>query len=614
MAPVDLIESWAQKALRHPPGSRWPGPWKVRHPAYRSLLAAATEPGVRRLIGRASTQSGKTDTLAVIAAYFAVVEASPVLIYTARLGLKRALADRLRAFYREAANESLREAWAGVRPPYKRSIAGGGSIEILSSNEDTAFQMREARVVLLDEVRSHEQSLVVAAESRQAAWAEKNPLTVMLSSAAPFPPCRITEHLERSDFRVYHVPAPCCGAMVPCDWELVDGFGSKPGDAFVRCPHCEAKVTGKAFKRMVRDGKFVATKTADDHGSVGFHINELSNPNVPLAETARKYQSAMVAYKNTGQSREIVDFSADALAVVYSNPAASVDPETARVNCRLPGYDPAVALPPWVSMLTMAADVQIDRLETEIVGWGALEVGEDEASRFRIDARAGMQSWKVGERYFRLLRCGIHYAVLAGDPNGDDVWHALNSLRLRLRPIGSPDGVMIRPGLTLVDAGGAHTERVRAWSRATDQTCAPVKGASRDGQPLARPAVTKDILAEYGKPLIFAGTDSAKDMILASVRRSAVVGDHAWCWPDGDGSKSGYDWRYWPSLLASERRMQVESKRTGGVRSRYVRNTAVPNEALDLAVYNLSALALLGLGRLIENAVRIRAVAIKEAA
>ena len=57
MAPVDLIESWAQKALRHPPGSRWPGPWKVRHPAYRSLLAAATEPGVRRLIGRASTLS-----------------------------------------------------------------------------------------------------------------------------------------------------------------------------------------------------------------------------------------------------------------------------------------------------------------------------------------------------------------------------------------------------------------------------------------------------------------------------------------------------------------------------------------------------------------------------
>ncbi|MCY4502817.1 MAG: phage terminase large subunit family protein [Alphaproteobacteria bacterium] len=603
---LSKIESWARKYLAHPKGSRWPGPWKPRHPAYREVLAAFDEDDLRRAVVRGSTQAGKTELLAVLAAYYAAGEGAPVLIYSSGIALTRVLFDRLRHFYSAASHGALQRAFAPARPPNGRQIDGGGSIEVINSGATTAFQARPGRVVLLDEVRSHPASLVVAAEGRQAAWEDMKPLTIAVSSAAPMPPCRISELYDRSDARDWRVPAPCCNHEIPIIWGQVDGYALEPDKAFYRCPMCHSPISGRDLKRVVKQGRFIATKTAQDAGSVGFHIPETINPNVSLGATARKHASALTAFRNTGQGRELQDFHADALAETYADPDAVIDPEAARQQCRLPGYDPEVHLPSWVSMLTMSADVQVDRLEVEIAGFGAVEVAtEGEASRFKLDRRPGWQTWQLGGRHFRLMRAGVLYKVIDGDPNTDDPWTMLNSIRAQRWRIGSTTGPEIRPGLCLVDAGGHHTERVRAWSRANGPAAAACKGASRDGQPLHRLAQTKDILAEYGKPLCFVGTDAAKDIVLGSVRRATMTGDHAWCWPDGDGS--GYDWRYFAGLCSSERRMLVESKIEKRVRSRYVKQPGAANEPLDLAVYCLAGLSVMGLSRLVENARQIGA-------
>ena len=599
--PVGRIEAWARRNLAHPEGARWPGKWRLRHPAYRAALLAAGDPATRRLIVRAHVQGGKTELLAVLAAYFATAESAPVLVYSAGLALTRALGDRLIAFYRAARNDALREAYTPARPPPKRTIAGGGSIEVVNSTSVTAFQMRTARIVLLDEVRSHPGSLLIAAEGRQAAWADMNPLTVLVSSAGVMQPCRISEQWERSDAQTFRIEAPCCGHEIPCDWGNVDGYGKSPNSAYLRCPRCASKLPGKLFKRAVKAGRFVATRQTDEPGSVGFHIPEIIHPGVPLGETARKQASAHAALRNTGQPRELQDFHADALALTYTDPNATVDPELARVQCRLPGYDPAEFLPPWVSLLTMSADVQIDRLEIEIAGWGALQVSEEgEASRLKLDQRVGWTTWRVGDRHYRLMRCGVHYDKLKGDPHTDEPWAKLNALRMKNWRIGSPDGPELRPGLTLCDAGGHHTERVREWSRSSDASAAACKGASRPGQSIARLAHTRSILEEYGKPLCFVGGDAAKDVVLGSVRRATMTGDQSWCWPDGE--KGNYNWQYFHGLLASETKMQVESRIERRVTARYIKSPSQPNEPLDLAVYNLAALAIVGLHRLLENA------------
>ena len=557
--PVGKIEAWARRNLAHPEGARWPGKWRLRHPAYRDAFTAACDPATRRLIVRAHVQGGKTELIAVLAAYFATAEHAPVLIYSAGIALTRALGDRLIDFYRAAPNKALAKAYAPARPPHKRTIAGGGTIEVINSAAQTAFQMRSARIVLLDEVRSHPGSLMLTAEGRQGAWADMDPLTVAVSSAGVLPPCRISELWERSDAQTFRIAAPCCSHEIPIDWGNVDGYGASPKSAYLLCPRCDTRLPGKVFKRALKAGRFVATRKPAEAGTVGFHIPEIIHPGVPLAETARKQASAHTAFKNTGQARELQDFHADALAQTYTDPQLAVDPELARIACRLPGYDPAEFLPPWVSLVTMAADVQVDRLEIEIAGWGAVQVSDEgEASRLKLDMRTGWTTWRVGDRHYRLLRCGVHYDKLTGDPHTDEPWAKLNALRMKRWRIGRPDGPELRPGLTLCDAGGHHTERVREWSRSSDASAAACKGASRPGQPIFRLASTRDILAEYGKPLCFVGPDATKDIVLGSVRRATMTGDHSWVWPDGE--KGNYDWRYFHGLLASEIKMAVESR------------------------------------------------------
>ena len=600
------IEAWARSALVHPPGaSPWPGPWRPRHPAYRDVLRAASTEKWRRLVVSGSTQSGKTELLAILASFYAVTQHAPVLVYSGSLALRVSLAKRLREMYACSSLLPLAEAFEKKRPPFQRDLPGGGSIVIVASTEATAFQSRSARVVLLDEVRSHRHSLVLAAEGRQSAWAKKDPKTVLLSSAAPRPPCRITEALERSDSRVWKATTPCCGRTIPIDWSLVDGYGDDPQHAYLKCPLCEFRMDNAEAKAMIGKGWFDATRDAQDTGTIGFHISEILNPDVPLSETARKHASALRAFKNTGSSAELRDFHADALAQVYRDNDTSVDPELARQRCRA-AYNPDVYLPAGVSALTCAVDVQVDRLELEVVGWGALEVAAESSTKLNLDRRAGWTSWKVGERYFRLLRWGVMYLTIPGDPNTDGPWEALNKIRMRSWRIGSATGPELRIGLTLCDSGGMHTEKVRAWSRSTDHTAAACKGSSRPGQPISRPAVTSSILNEYAKPLIFVGGDTCKDIILGSVRRSTLTVDGSWTWPDNE--LHGYDWRFFTGLLASEQRVMVESRLTGFAVSRYIKNPSVANEPLDLACYGLAALSILGLPTLISNSARLRLV------
>ena len=596
-----MIERWARRSLAHPHGARWPGPWRVRHPAYSEIFEAASDPTTRRLIVRGSTQSGKTELIMALAAYFAVEEHAPVLVYEATRALQSHVAERLRLLFAQAPHRELAEAYARPRPPFRRRFPGGGSIEILSSTAHDAFLSRSARVVLLDEVRAHPTSLILSAEGRQAAWSDKKPLTVAVSSAAPFLPCRISELLERSDFRLWRIPAPCCGTEIPIDWDGVDGYGADPAGAYLKCPSCGDPIPGPALKKALARGRFIPTKTPADPGSVGFHIPETINPHVPLAETARKFMSATVAQKNTGQTRELIDFHADAMAVTHADGAGVLDPEAVRVACRAPGYRPDDFLPAWVSLITGGVDVQGDRLEADFVGWGAVEVAvEGEASKFRLD-RSGWTTWKVGSRFFRLLRAGICYSVFAGDPNTDGPWHALNEIRMKKWRVGGPAGPMLRPALCLVDSGGHHVERVRSWSRSNDASAAACKGSSRPGSPLHRLARTKSILQEFAKPLCFVGTDAAKDITLGCIRRATISGDRSWCWPD-DGAAAGYDWRYFAGLVASERRVTTESPKTKHLTSRYFKLPGQANEPLDTSAYGLAALSVVGLTRLIENA------------
>jgi phage terminase large subunit GpA-like protein len=83
-------------------------------------------------------------------------------------------------------------------------------------------------------------------------------------------------------------------------------------------------------------------------------------------------------------------------------------------------------LPAGVAVLTCGVDVQADRLELELVGWGR-----------------GEESWSVG------------YQVLPGDPSAPAVWQSLDELLAQ--PWAHERGITLPVSACCIDSG-FHTQ------------------------------------------------------------------------------------------------------------------------------------------------------------
>ncbi|MEA1052350.1 terminase gpA endonuclease subunit [Lamprobacter modestohalophilus] len=213
---------------------------------------------------------------------------------------------------------------------------------------------------------------------------------------------------------------------------------------------------------------------------------------------------------------------------------------------RREAYGPAVPAP--VAVLTCGIDVQDDRLELELVGWGRDE-----------------ESWS------------IDYRVLWGDPSTPALWLELDAyLDGRFAHETLPEGLRI--DAACLDTGGHHTLAAYAFCRGKERRRIwAIKGGGG-----AKPIWPKrPSRANKGKVNLFTvGVDSAKEAIFARLKQT----------PPGAGTLHfplDRDAQYFEQLTA-------ERKRT-----RYVKGFAQQfwwkpdnrrNEALDCRVYASAAL------------------------
>ena len=213
---------------------------------------------------------------------------------------------------------------------------------------------------------------------------------------------------------------------------------------------------------------------------------------------------------------------------------------------RREAYGPKV--PAQVAVLTCGIDVQDDRLELEVVGWGRDE-----------------ESWS------------IDYRVLWGDPSGPDLWTELDAyLDGRFAHETLADGLRLEAAC--LDTGGHHTLAAYAFCRGKERRRIwAIKGGSGK-----RPIWPKrPSRANKGKVNLFTlGVDAAKEALFARLKKA----------PPGAGTLHfplDRDAPYFEQLTA-------ERKRT-----RYVKGFAQPfwwkpdnrrNEALDCRVYAMAGL------------------------
>jgi phage terminase large subunit GpA-like protein len=208
-------------------------------------------------------------------------------------------------------------------------------------------------------------------------------------------------------------------------------------------------------------------------------------------------------------------------------------------------------LPIEVVLLTAGVDVQDDRLEVEIVGWGR----DDE-------------SWS------------IDYRTVYGDPSSPAVWQDMDSILSQQFEREDDSILMVRAAC--VDSGGHHTNSVYNYVRPREgKRIFAIKGVGGEGKPL----VGKPGRNNIGKIKLFPiGVDTAKDVLFSRMRIA----------------EPGPGYMHFPLSRSDEYFRQLTAEKLvtryhkGFARREWVK-IRPRNEALDVRVYAMAALGILNL-------------------
>jgi phage terminase large subunit GpA-like protein len=539
------ISKWAAQ-YRFVERSAFPGKWSNdRVPFLTEIMDAITEPDIREVVFMKSSQVGGSELLMNVIGFYMHMDPT----YIMYLGEQE---DKVRAF----ANESF-DATVRVTPALQSIVNDdpaddnqrvkrfpGGQLTFAWATSPAQLSSRPVRVLLTDEIDAYvvtkEGNALKLAEARQKTFSgsEKR---VKVSSPRNAETSNIEPAYLAGDQREYFVPCPHCNEFQTLKWENIHWPDGKPEFAFLQCEACGLEIDHEEKADMLAKGRWIAG--AETKHIASFKINELYSPFTQWADmatdflSAKKHRDTLKVFVNT----RLGETWKDEETIEYED-----------LELHKEKYEHPV--PDGVLLVTCGVDVQGDRLEFEIVGWGE-----------------GRESWSIDKD------------VLVGNPEFDEVWDQLEG-RLTQRFEGSQRSFRI--ACVGIDTGGHHFNRVMQFcrnARAKGRNWFPLKGLSTRGNPIVKKG-TKD--AHHKIHIWGVGTDTAKDEIFAFLRVESR--GSGFCHFPADDDRYGDDYM---RQLCSEKKMSrfrmgqeyhIYEKLRAGIR----------NEALDIRVYATAARAI----------------------
>ena len=511
-------------------------------------MDAISDPRLRDIVVMAGAQVGKTEMLLNVIGFHIHHDPSPILLVQPTLEMAQAFSkDRLAPMLRDT--PALK---GSVKDPRSRDannttthkVFTGGHISLVGSNSAAGLASRPIRVVLCDEVDRYppsagsEGSPILLARKRSATF--HNRKMVMVSTPTNKGASMIESQYEESDKRQYFVPCEDCGTVQTLKWSNVKWDKDKPETAYYACDSCGSVWDDAKRNRSVRKGEWVAT--ADFTGVAGFHINGLYSPWTTLADAVRDF---LIAKKAPDTLRVFVNTF---LAETWEDQGETVG--DIRFDDREEEF--GANIPDDIVVITAGIDVQDDRLELELVGWGRDE-----------------ESWS------------LDYKTLYGDPSTPHLWNDLDNILKASYTTESGRSLGIRAAC--VDSGGHYTQAVYNFVRPREgRRIFAIKGMAGEQRPLVgRPSKNN-----IGKIKLFTvGTFPIKELIFSRLKIQSEGAGYCH-FPAGRPDE------YYQQLANSEK---IVTKYQKGFPRREFVKTRTRNEALDCRVYAYAALCILSL-------------------
>lgn len=543
------VAQWADHERRlDSQSSAEPGRWITSRAEYqRGIMDACSDPLVKEVVVMCGAQLGKSEMLLNTIGYHMAHDPAPIL-------MMQPTVDMAQSFSKDRVTAGLLRSTPCLRDKVKDSKAKdannttlhkvfpGGALSLVGANSPSSLASRPIRVVLCDEVDRYppsagEEGDPISLAKRRAAtfWNRK---IILVSTPTNKNASRIEAAYEESDQRKFMVPCHDCGHLQELTWSYVKWEHDNPHTAFYCCCEC-GSIWGDAERRKaVSKGEWVANKPFN--GVAGFHLNALYSPWSVLSDAVEEF---LAARKDPMRLKTFVNTF---FGETWEDQGEGVDDYA--ISRRKEDYE---GIPDDVVVLTCGVDVQDDRLEVEIVGWGA-----------------GEESWQ------------IEYHVLYGDPSSPALWGKLDEIILATYEHPSGEPMLIRA--TCIDSGGHHTRAVYnyAKTRAGHRVFA-IKGIGGEGKPI----VGRPSRNNIGKiPLYPIGVDTAKELHYARLRIDEPGGGYC-------HFQSKRDDEYFRQLTAEKQVVRYHK----GYPTRAWIKTRTRNEALDVRVYAIAAFHILNI-------------------
>ena len=413
-------------------------------PYQKRILDIVFEPGVKKIVLVFGTQLGKTLITMIIKA--GIIEHSPngiLFIEPSKDLASNYMRERFNPMVRD--NEFLfkkireqREKGSKSDSVFHKSF-DGGYLAIAGSNSPSQLSSRPVPYVIFDELdlcklssgkRGSPNKLV---ERRQSNF--ENSLLVETSSPGDEQESMIWPDLELTDFEKYFVPCPACDYRQVLVWEQMRYPEKKAELSYYECENCKEHLTNDAKPYMLRKGIWMPTQIGLP-GTFGFHLPRLYSP-FPRASWEEMVNEKIEADRQAkrGNPELAKVFINTGLALKFNPNFTITKKQTLVDRVELYYHETPPVLPEGVVYITYGTDVQDNRLETTVVGWG------------------------IGDESWRLLR-----KVHAGNPALDYLWSEYFIWKQSLI-FKHPYGVDLKISSGCIDTGGHHADIVYTYVR-----------------------------------------------------------------------------------------------------------------------------------------------------
>lgn len=556
--PKLTISQWADKYRKlSPESSAEPGTWNTdRAPYQREIMDAISDINTHTVIIKSSAQVGKSEILLNTLGYYIAYEPGPILYIMPTEGMGKEFSEeRLGPMIRDS--EALKDKVYEVKSRDSGNTImhkkfKGGHLTLIGANTPNKLSSKPIKVVLMDEVDRYPFSagkegdpVKLAIKRTTTFWNRK---IVLVSTPTIKGISKIDNEYEDSTAEELNVMCPNCKEYQPLIWEQLKFEHEKGTQDFelngYMCIHCGFINNEKIWK--YQPIKWIATHP-EVKGKRGFHLNELISPwkswNEIIADfldAKRKGIEALKTWRNTSlglswEEQSELDIQDKLLE------------RRQYYNCDIPKD---------VLVLTCGVDVQDNRLEYEIIGWGLEK-----------------SSW------------GIKYGVIMGDISKKQVQQDLDDVLSS--DYDREDGLKLNIMTTCIDSGGHYTDFVYDYCKKREMKRVwAIKGQGGTGIPYIQRPKRRN---KAGVFLFMLGTDVGKDTI-ASRLRVEFENESGFCHFPMEIEK-GYDKAYFEGLTAEKRHIRSVN---GQMKMNWVKKyDGIRNEPFDIRNYATAALEIL---------------------